>query len=313
MSRLNINDVENAYKIIDEVFLNSPQYECEPLGEILCCKLILKVETNNPIRSFKGRGGDLLCTNSTEKTLVCASAGNFGQAIAYGCRKQNIALTIFAAESANPYKIKRMRDLGATVILKGEDFDAAKAHAKQFGEENNVRFVIDSLDIETVIGAGTIGLELSKFPEQIDYLVIPLGNGALFNGIATYFKAKSPQTKLIAIQAKGASAMVDSWHEKRLIAHETVNTIADGIGVRLPVQEALDDMENLIDDCLLVGEHSIVDAMKMLHLNAGLVVEPAGAVGVSAILENREMFANKPVATIICGSNLTEEQINTWL
>jgi threonine dehydratase len=283
------------------------------LGESLGCKLILKVETNNPIRSFKGRGGDLLCSNATEKSLVCASAGNFGQAVAYGCRKQNIALTIFAAESANPYKIQRMQDLGANVILKGEDFDAAKSHAKQFGEENNVRFVVDSLDIETVIGAGTIGLELAKFPETLDYLLIPLGNGALFNGIATYFKAKSPHTKLIAIQAKGASAMVDSWREKRLIAHKVVNTIADGIGVRLPVQEALDDMENLIDDCLLVEENSIIEAMKTLHLQAGLVVEPAGAVGVSAILENREMFANKTVATIICGSNLTNEQINNWL
>jgi threonine dehydratase len=313
MPGLSTNDIENAYEIIDEVFLNSPQYECEPLGESLGCKLILKVETNNPIRSFKGRGGDLLCSNATEKSLVCASAGNFGQAVAYGCRKQNIALTIFAAESANPYKIQRMQDLGANVILKGEDFDAAKSHAKQFGEENNVRFVVDSLDIETVIGAGTIGLELAKFPETLDYLLIPLGNGALFNGIATYFKAKSPHTKLIAIQAKGASAMVDSWREKRLIAHKVVNTIADGIGVRLPVQEALDDMENLIDDCLLVEENSIIEAMKTLHLQAGLVVEPAGAVGVSAILENREMFANKTVATIICGSNLTNEQINNWL
>jgi threonine dehydratase len=313
MSRLSTNDIEKANQIIDSVFLNSPQYVCEPLGDILGCRLVLKVETNNPIRSFKGRGGDLLCTNATEKSLVCASAGNFGQAIAYGCRKQNITLTIFAAESANPYKIKRMQDLGATVILKGEDFDGAKAHAKQFSGENNVRFVIDSFDIETVIGAGTIGLELSKFPETIDYLLIPLGNGALFNGIATYFKAKSPATKLIAIQAKGASAMVDSWHAKRMIAHESVNTIADGIGVRLPVQEALDDMESLIDDCLLVEENSITEAMKMLHLEAGLVVEPAGAVGVSAILENREMFANKMVATIICGSNLTEEQVKTWL
>jgi threonine dehydratase len=313
MPGLSTNDIENAYEIIDEVFLNSPQYECEPLGESLGCKLILKVETNNPIRSFKGRGGDLLCSNATEKSLVCASAGNFGQAVAYGCRKQNIALTIFAAESANPYKIQRMQDLGANVILKGEDFDAAKSHAKQFGEENNVRFVVDSLDIETVIGAGTIGLELAKFPETLDYLLIPLGNGALFNGIATYFKAKSPHTKLIAIQAKGASAMVDSWREKRLIAHKVVNTIADGIGVRLPVQEALDDMENLIDDCLLVEENSIIEAMKTLHLQAGLVVEPAGAVGVSAILENREMFANKTVATIICGSNLTEKQIIEWL
>jgi threonine dehydratase len=313
MARLNAQDIEKSLKIIDSVFLNSPQFECETLGEILGCKTVLKVETNNPIRSFKGRGGDLLCANSTEKEFVCASAGNFGQAIAFGCRKRNIALTIFAAETANPFKIKRMKDLGANVILQGEDFDAAKLNAKQFATDKNIRFVEDSLDIETVIGAGTIGLELAKFPQTLDFLLIPLGNGALFNGIATYFKAVSPHTKLVAIQAKGASAMIDSWRAKKIVSYEKITTIADGIGVRLPVQTALDDIENLMDDGMLVEENSILEAMKLLHQHAGLVVEPSGAVGVSAILENREMFANKRVATIICGSNLTNEQIQKWL
>jgi threonine dehydratase len=312
MKRLNATDIEKAHEIIDRVFLNSPQYVCESLGETVGCRLVLKVETNNPIRSFKGRGADLLCANADENELVCASAGNFGQAVAYACRKRNIALTIYAAESANPFKIERMKSLGANVILAGEDFDAAKLDAKQFAEKTGVRFVEDALDIETVIGAGTIGLELSKFPEPIDYLLVPLGNGALFNGVATYFKAKNPQTKLIAIQAKGAPAMIESWREKRLIAYEKVATIADGIAVRLPVQQALNDMESLIDHGILVEENSILEAMKLLHQHAGLVVEPAGAVGVSAILENREIFADKTVATIICGSNLTAEQIGQW-
>lgn len=313
MSRLNAQDIERAYEIIDTVFLNSPQYLCESLGEILGCNLVLKVETINPIRCFKGRGADLLCANLDENSLVTASAGNFGQAVAYACRKRDIALTIFAAETANPLKIERMKSLGANVILSGADFDEAKLEARKFAENSGIRFVEDGLEVETLIGAGTIGLELSKLPEKIDYLLIPLGNGALFNGIATYFKAKKPNTKLIAIQAKGAPAMLDSWREKRLIRYETVNTIADGIGVRLPVQQALDDIENLIDDGILVEENSIIDAMKLLHKEAGLVVEPAGAVGVSAILENREMFANRTVATIMCGSNLTEEQIKNWL
>lgn len=131
--------------------------------------------------------------------------------------------------------------------------------------------------------------------------------------MATYFKAKSPQTKLIAVQANGAPAMLESWREKRLIAYEKIETIADGIGVRFPIEQSLIDMEDLIDDGITVKENSILQAMKLLHENAGLVVEPAGAVGVSAILENREMFAGKTVATIICGSNLTAEQIKNWL
>ena len=313
MKRLNAPDIENAAKIIDAVFLNSPQYVCESLGDALGCRVVLKVETNNPIRCFKGRGADLLCANADENELVCASAGNFGQAVAYSCRKRNIRLTIFAAVNANKLKIERMRCLGANVILEGEDFDAAKLAARKFGEMEQIRFIEDGLAVETLIGAGTIGLELSKFNEPIDFLLIPLGNGALFNGVATYFKSKSPTTKLFAIQAKGAPAMIESWREKRLIEHEKIDTIADGIGVRLPVAQSLEDMENLIDDGILVEEDSILEAMKMLHKNAGLVVEPAGAVGVSAILENREMFAGKTVATIVCGSNLTADQMNCWL
>ena len=313
MKRLNAQDIESAHKIIDSVFLNSPQYVCESLGDALGCRVVLKIETNNPIRCFKGRGADLLCANADENELVCASAGNFGQAVAYACRKRNIRLTIFAAVKANPLKIERMRALSANVILEGEDFDAAKLAARGFAEKARVSFVEDGLDVETLIGAGTIGLELSKFGEPIDFLLIPLGNGALFNGVATYFKAKSPQTKLIAIQAKGAPAMLDSWREKRLISYEKIGTIADGIGVRLPVAQSLEDMENLIDDGILVEENSILEAMKLLQRHAGTVVEPAGAVGISAILENREMFAGKTVATIICGGNLTAEQMEEWL
>ena len=313
MPRLNARDIESAYKIIDPVFLNSPQYECESLSEELGVKTILKVETNNPIRSFKGRGADLLCARTEEKELVCASAGNFGQAVAYACRKRGIALTVYAAETANAYKVSRMRAFDAKVILQGEDFDAAKLHAREFAYSKGIRFVEDCLDIETVIGAGTIGLELRAFPVSLDYLLIPLGNGALFNGIATWFKAKSPGTKLIAVQAKGAPAMLESWRQKRLVRHDKIETIADGIGVRLPVQQALDDMEGLIDDGILVKEDSILKAMKLLHLHAGLVVEPAGAVGIAAIYENGDVFEDRTTATIICGSNLTAEQISKWL
>lgn len=313
MSRINVQEIENAARRIDAVFMNSPQYVCESLGEALGCRVVLKVETCNPIRCFKGRGADLLCAGEDANELVCASAGNFGQAMAYACRKRNIRLTIFAAESANALKIERMRALGAEVILQGEDFDAAKRAAREFADERRIRFVEDGFDVETLTGAGTIGLELLKFPEPIDLLLVPLGNGALFNGTAAYFKAKKPQTKRIAIQARGAPAMLESWREKRLIQHEKIETIADGIGVRIPVAQALEDMEDLIDDGILVDETSILQAMRLLHERAGLVVEPAGAVGIAAILENRETFAGKTVATVICGSNLTAEQMREWL
>jgi threonine dehydratase len=311
--RLSISQIEEAYRAIDPVFINSPQYECEPLSKSLGCQLILKVETLNPIRCFKGRGADWLVGQCNDKHLVCASAGNFGQAMAYACRKRKIKCTVYASISANPLKIERMKSLGAEVILFGDDFDAAKIEAKRMAIKNNLRFVEDSQDIETLAGAGTIGLELLNSNTPIDALLVPLGNGALINGIARIYKERSPQTSIIAIQAIGASAMIDSWRKGELVIHSKVATIADGIGVRLPVAQALVDMNGLVDEGLLVKEETMLEAMKLLHTRAGIVVEPSGAVGLAAILENKNLFAGKIVATIICGSNLTEEQMNKWL
>ncbi len=314
ITRLSVKRIEEAFTKIDPVFLNTPQYINESLSKLLGVNLVLKIETINPIRSFKGRGSDWLVSSvESETSLICASAGNFGQAMASSCRKRNCNLIVYASETASPFKVERMRSFGANVILYGSDFDAAKLEAKRVGIEKGIRFIEDSQDIETVEGAGTIGLELLKFPRPIEALLVPLGNGAMFNGISCMYKAKSPQTKIIAVQAAGASAMVDSWKSGKVITHKTTNTIADGIAVRIPVLQALEDMKGLIDDAFLVKEESIHSAMKLLHSHAGIIVEPSGAVGVAALLEQGEKLKGKTVGTIICGSNLTEEQIDTWL
>lgn len=313
-SRITIANIDKAAEHIDPVFLNSPQYLCESLGALLECRLMLKVEIQNPIRSFKGRGADWLIHQLQSNTpIICASAGNFGQAMAYACRKKKISLTVYAGTTANALKLERMRSLGARVILEGEDFDAAKEAARAAAASSGTRFVEDSLDIETVEGAGTIGLELLDFPHELDYLLIALGNGALFNGIASVFKVRSPTTRLIAVQAAGAPAMIESWKSGQTINYEKMDTIADGIAVRIPVQQALDDMQGLADEGILVQEESILKGMKLLQKHANLVCEPSAAVGVAAIMENPYLFKNKTLGTIICGGNLTEQQMKEWL
>jgi len=312
--RLSLKRIEQAAKSIDPVFLNSPQFECEPLNKVLGTRLVLKVETLNPIRSFKGRRADFLVSQvKGEDRLVCASAGNFGQAMAYACRKHGFNLTVYSSTYANPFKVERMRSLGAKVILRGDDFDAAKHEARHAALEQNYRFIEDSRDIETAEGAGTIGLEWLSFPEPLDALLIPLGNGAMINGIARVIKARSPKTQIIAIQAAGAPAMIESWRAGRVIIHDRIRTIADGIGVRVPVPEALEDMRNLVDNAILVGEDTILKAMRLIHRYVGIVAEPSGAVGIAAILEQPKRFDERCVGTIICGGNLTLEQMQAWL
>ncbi|HZY82739.1 MAG TPA: pyridoxal-phosphate dependent enzyme [Cyclobacteriaceae bacterium] len=311
MARFTFADIQHAASVIDAVFLNTPQFECETLGSMLGCRISLKVETLNLIRSFKGRGADLLTYNSKDKSIMCASAGNFGQAMAWSCRKRGIHLTVYASVHANTFKVARMRELGANVILSGEDFDAAKAAARTAATQKGIRFVEDSLDVDTVVGAGTIGLELFR-SNYADCILVPLGNGALVNGIAMAASNSRSSAKIIAIQSAGAPAMIESWRSGTIISHDRITTIADGIGVRLPVAEAVEEMKELVHDGMLVKEETIIKAMQLLRLHAGIIVEPSAAVGLAALLENRELFAGKSVVLILTGSNLTEQQLQQW-
>jgi threonine dehydratase len=312
--RITLERIEAAAAGIDPVFLNTPQWICEPLGEELGVRVALKSETLNPIRSFKGRGADWLVQHlPPQASLMCASAGNFGQAMAYACRARGVPLTVYAAETANPLKIARMRSLGAIVVLAGEDFDAAKTLAREEATREGIRFVEDSRDPEPTEGAGTIGMEWLAFPERLDALLVPLGNGALLAGIATVLKARLPETRVIAVGAAGAPAMVESLQLGRMVTHDRIDTIADGIGVRMPVPEALDDLRDLVDELILVPDGCILAAMRLLHKHAGLVSEPSGAVGLAGVLQESALFAGMTVGTVICGSNLTPAQMRDWL
>jgi threonine dehydratase len=312
--RITLERIEAAARAIDPVFLHTPQWVCEPLAEEFGVHVALKAETLNPIRSFKGRGADWLVQNLPPRlALMCASAGNFGQAMAYACRARGVPLTVYAAERANPLKIARMRAMGAQVVLAGEDFDAAKALAREAASREGARFVEDSRDPEPTEGAGTIALEWLAAPERLDALLVPLGNGALLAGIATVMKARRPETRIVAVGASGAPAMIESLRSGRTVSHDRIDTIADGIGIRVPVPEALDDLRGLVDELILVPDDAILRAMRLLHRHAGVVVEPSGAAGLAAVVREPARFAGQTVGTIICGGNLTPAQMREWL
>lgn len=299
--------------VVDPLFLNSPQITSDPLSAELAAQVVLKIETLNPIRSFKGRGADYYVHCLKERRpLVAASAGNFGQGLAYAAAKRGLDLQMFAPENANPLKIARMRDLGAKVTLTGNDFDAAKSAAREYATGMDMRFVEDGREPAISEGAGTIAMELMRWGKAFDAMVAPLGNGALINGIGTWIKARSPKTRVVGVCASGAPAMQQSWRSGGLIVTPAVNTIADGIAVRVPVPAALELMKSTVDDVLLVDDAMVLRAMRLLLHHTGLVIEPSGAVGVAALLAHPSEFAGQLVATPLCGGNLTPEQIQRW-
>lgn len=311
---ITIEGIRDAANMIDPVFLHTPQFDCEPLSERLGVATVLKVESVNPIRSFKGRGTDYVLhkLGGRATRVVCASAGNFGQGMAYACRKRGVPITVFASRGASPLKIERMRALGATVGLEGDDFDEAKDAARAYASRHGFLFVEDGLIGAIAEGAGTIGVELAEGPDKLDAVFVPLGNGSLVNGVGTWIKHVTPQTRIIAVCAEGAPSMALSWKARRAIDAPT-DSIADGIAVRVPVPAAVEITLNTVDDVMLVSDRAMRTWIRRLFTDAGLVVEPSGAAGLAAIADHASHFAGKRVATILTGGNLTEQQIKDWL
>jgi threonine dehydratase len=302
-------------KRIDPTFLYTPQFLSEPLSRQLGLRVILKVETANPIGCFKGRGAELFVSqlDAQPRELVCASAGNFGQALAYAARKRAIPVVVFAAKTANVRKIHSMQALGARVVQFGVDYDAAKSAAVDYASNSDARFVEDGQEAAIAEGAGTIALELCRRGTAVDYVLVPLGGGALLAGIGSWFKERSPSTRLIGVCATGAPAMADSWKAGRLCTTQSVSTIADGIAIRVPISAALDDVRSVVDDVVLVDDEALLRAMRTVFDYHRLVVEPAGVAGLAAIIAYAKRFQDGVVATPLCGANLTPEQVREWL
>jgi threonine dehydratase len=298
------------------MFLDTPLYRCEALQPDLGCAVSIKLETANPVRSFKARGTEVVASLLAEngsQAVVCASAGNLGQALAWSGRSRGLDVTVVASRFAPAAKLDRIRALDARVELVDGDFEVARERAATIARHDGIRLVEDSLDLETCEGAATIGLELMNIVPSFDAVLIALGGGALATGVGHVVKARAPEVQVICVQPLGAPAMTHSWHQRRVVTADSTNTIADAVAGRRPIAAVLDDLLLVADDAVLVQEASIVAGMRMLLDHAGLVVEPSAALGVAAILEDRERFAGRHVVTIVCGSNVDVEAYHRWV
>jgi threonine dehydratase len=315
-TRLDLDRIRAARGVIGEEFLGTPLYDCEALGRELGCGVSIKLETANPVRSFKGRGTELVASGLAGgggRAAVCASAGNLGWALAWSGRRRGLDVTVVASRSATPAKLDRIRALGAELQLVAGDFEEARDRAVRIARERGIRLVEDSLDVETCEGAATIGLELAEGRSSFDVVLVALGGGAMATGVGHVLKALRPEVEVICVQPGGAPAMTRSWHARRVVTTDSMDTIADGVAGRYPIPEVLDDLLQVADDAVLVREESIVAGMRLLLDGAGLVVEPSAALGVAAVLEDPDRFAGRRVVTIICGSNVDPAAYHRWV
>jgi threonine dehydratase len=312
-TRLSSERIARAYRAIDPPFRDTPQFEAAELGERFGCHLVVKAETLNPIRSFKARGAQFFVSELAGRPhLVCSSSGNFGQGMAYATRQRGLALTVFVNAPANPLKVARMRALGADVHLMDGNADDALATAREFAAEHGALLVVDGHEPAIAEGAGTIALELLRWPEPFDVILVPLGDGALLSGISCWVKAHAPGVRMIGVCAAGSPAMERSWRTGQIVS-APAQTIAEGISIQTPCAAAVANLTVLADDVISVNDAALIAAMQLAHRDIGLVLEPSGAAALAALAVHTERFRGQRIGAVLTGGNVAPEQMQQWL
>jgi threonine dehydratase len=311
---LSADRIDAARGQIDARFVGTPSWSHPAVSSWLGCDLVVKDESQTPLGCFKGRGADLYVHRlaARDGRLVCASAGNFGLALADAGRRRGFPVVVFVSTRASAFKVARIRALGATTVAAGDDFDAAKAAARADVAAGGGSYVEDGAEIAISEGAGTIGAELGDL--GVDTVIVPVGNGALIAGIGAWLRARRPGIRIIGVCSAGAPVMRDCWQRGLAAAAGAgVDTIADGIAVRVPVPAAVADVAAVVDDLVLVDDAALIRAMQALSTLTGAVAEPSAVAGIAAIAADPARFAGARIATVLTGSNLGDDQRARWL
>ncbi len=278
------------------------------LSEIALCSVYLKKENLQKTGAYKIRGAfnriSRLSDNEKKLGVIAASAGNHAQGVAFSAKHFKIRCVIVMPEATPLLKVQNTKDMGAEVILAGENYDEAYKYALKLAKEQQLTFIHPFSDDDTIAGQGTIALEMID-EQSLDFVIVPVGGGGLISGIASVYKNISPKTKIIGVVAKGARAMYDSFHDKKIHNGKSVHTIADGIAVRDVNEKNFNLILECVDDIVMVDDEEIANAVLFLLEKQKLVVEGAGAAGVAAILHHK--IAPKPndkVGVILSGGNV---------
>ena len=307
----NLNGVKNASDNLKDVSIVTPLLLNERLSKKFNSRIFLKREDLQKVRSFKIRGAfnkikSLDLDNSKDKQIICASAGNHAQGFAYSCKKLKIFGTVYMPETTPKQKVDRVKMFGGDfikIILIGDNFDDAQKEAQKKINDDTI-FIHPFDDNNVIEGQGTIALELlNQIDKHFDYLIIPIGGGGLISGIITVFKELSPKTKIIGVEAKGAPAMFKSIRQNKIIELNKIDNFVDGVSIRKIGNIPFEICKDNLDDLLLVPEGKVCQTILDLYNKDGIVAEPAGAIGISALEIYHEKFTNKNVGVLICGGN----------
>lgn len=306
-----LEEVYEARDRIKGVTIHTPLMKNENLSEEFSAQVYLKREDLQPVRSYKLRGAynKIVSLSEEEKAkgVVCASAGNHAQGVAYACRKLNIKATIFMPVTTPPQKTKQVKLFGkdkVEVVLKGDTFDDSFQEASRFCAEIGALFIHPFDDKKVIAGQGTIGLELLEdHSEPIDYLFVPIGGGGLAAGLITVFKELSPHTKITGVEPAGAASMKTSIKKGVNTTLDQLDKFVDGAAVGRVGEQSFEICKDRLNDIILIPEGKVCTTILRLYNEEALVVEPAGALTISALDFYKEKLKGKNVVCIVSGGN----------
>lgn len=308
---LTTKDIDAAAAGFGDVVVRTPLQYNPILSAEFQCNVFLKREDLQIVRSYKIRGAynkmKSLTDEEKEKGAVCASAGNHAQGFAYSCCKLNIRGTIFMPLTTPEQKTAQVKMFGKEmidVILSGDTFDDANRAALEYCNKYHMSFVHPFDDLKVMTGQGTVGKEiLEDAQEHIDFLVLPVGGGGLAAGVSVYFKEKSPHTQIIGVEPEGAPSMTISLKNGCNTELETIDRFVDGAAVKKVGDQTLAICRNTLAEMQLVPEGKVCTTILNLYNQQAMVVEPAGALSITALHQLKDRIKGKNVVCVVSGSN----------
>lgn len=306
-----IENVKQAAERLKGIVNRTPLTVNRTASEMYGANIYFKREDLQPVRSYKLRGAyNKMATLSAEelaKGVVCASAGNHAQGVAFACNKMEVHGTIFMPTPTPGQKLEQVRMFGGdyvSVVLAGDTFDEAKDAALDFCASRGAMFIHPFDDPHIIEGQATIGLELlEQFPEKIDYVFVPIGGGGLASGLSSVLQQLSPETKIIGVEPAGAPSMKKALEKGETVLLERINKFVDGAAVQRVGEYTFDICRNTLHDMHTVDEGRICQVILSLYNKDAIVVEPAGALSVAALAYYAKEIEGKNVVCIISGSN----------
>jgi threonine dehydratase len=302
---VSLADIEAAAERLQDLIKATPVEKAHALSKAASRDIYLKHEYLQRTGSYKVRGAyNRIAQLPPGVGVVAASAGNHAQGVALAAELTGRHATIYMPAGAPLPKIDATRSYGAAIELVEGGVEECLAAAIAHAERGDAVFVPPFDDLDVIAGQGTVGLELARdLPDDVETVVVPIGGGGLISGVATALKSLRPNIRVVGVQPAGASSMKQSVEAGRSVTLEHLNTMADGIAVRRPADLTLAHVKQYVDDIVTVSEEAIGMAVLQLLERAKAVVEPAGAVGLAAVLTSA-VSGTRPVCVVLTGGNI---------